>query len=217
MCGGMQMHINTIPECTARFKPAQTYFAGISVYLFVFGATWGPVPWLLGAEIFPIRARAKGSALANISDWAFNFLIAIFTPPLFDVLRAEYYFLLMRSCIVSFFIVFFIYPETGNMSLEQLGVAFGDDMPERIKSRVQTRELPARRIRNIIQMPIMGETDRVGCTRTAQEGDRLLLSLSSDEESSGQSSRRCSRQASSDVSSLTLRMEGNSNELNKLE
>lgn len=45
------------------------------IYMFSFGATWGPVPWALPSEIFPSSLRAKGVALSTCSNWLNNFII----------------------------------------------------------------------------------------------------------------------------------------------
>lgn len=96
------------------------------IYLFIFGATWGPIPWLLGAEVFPLRARAKGMALSTSVNWLSNFIIAFITPPLFSVLGGGYYFLLLGFTAVSGVVVYLIYPETAGKTLEELGAVFGD-------------------------------------------------------------------------------------------
>ncbi|KAH9050009.1 general substrate transporter [Lactarius hengduanensis] len=137
--GGLQYHSNTLPFGDARVPTADGIFAAVCVYLFIFGASWGPTPWLLGAEIFPLRARAKGMALSTISNWACNFIIAFITPPLFDAISGGYYFVLMGSCIVSGVVVFFVYPETAHATLEQLSQVFGDTSvldPEKVETMV---------------------------------------------------------------------------------
>lgn len=63
--GGVQFYSNSLPQGDARMGAAHGFFVCACVYLFFFGATWGPAPWLLGAEVFPIRARAKGMALST--------------------------------------------------------------------------------------------------------------------------------------------------------
>ncbi|KAF8450325.1 general substrate transporter [Boletus edulis BED1] len=124
--GGLQYYSNSLPEGPARIPVADGLFFGVCFYLFFFGATWGPGPWLLGAEIFPLRARAKGMSLSTGVNWLFNFIIAFITPPLFEVMNAGYYFLLVGFCIISFFVVWFVYPETAHKTLEELGEVFGD-------------------------------------------------------------------------------------------
>ena len=124
--GALQYHSNTLPEGPARIPVADGLFFGVCFYLFFFGATWGPGPWLLGAEIFPLRARAKGMSLSTGMNWLFNFIIAFITPPLFQVMNAGYYFLLVGFCVISFLVVWFVYPETAHRTLEELGQVFGD-------------------------------------------------------------------------------------------
>ncbi|PCH38061.1 general substrate transporter [Wolfiporia cocos MD-104 SS10] len=126
--GGLQLKSDTFPEGPARMPYADGIFAAICIYLFFFGATWGPAPYLLGAEIFPMRARAKGMALSTTSNWLSNFIIAFITPPLFSAIGGGYYFILLGFCVISGVFVFFVYPETAHRTLEELGEVFGDKM-----------------------------------------------------------------------------------------
>ncbi|EMD40454.1 hypothetical protein CERSUDRAFT_62439 [Gelatoporia subvermispora B] len=124
--GALQYHADSLPQGNARIPSADGIFAAVCLYLFVFGCTWGPGPWLLGAEIFPLRARAKGMALSTTSNWICNFIIAFITPPLFSAIDAGYYFILLGFCIISGFFVWAVYPETAHKTLEELGTVFGD-------------------------------------------------------------------------------------------
>ncbi|KAG2051358.1 general substrate transporter [Suillus hirtellus] len=124
--GGLQYYADSLPLGSARVPAADAIFFGVCLYLFFFGATWGPGPWLLGAEIFPLRARAKGMSLSTGTNWLFNFIIAFITPPLFNAINAGYYFVLVGFCIISVIVVWFVYPETAHHTLEELGEVFGD-------------------------------------------------------------------------------------------
>lgn len=103
--GGVQFYSNSLPVGDARMGAAHGFFVCACVYLFFFGATWGPGPWLLGAEVFPIRARAKGMALSTASNWASNFLIAFISPPLFKAIGGGYYFILAGFCGICKFTI----------------------------------------------------------------------------------------------------------------
>lgn len=42
-------------------------------YMISFGASWGPVPWAMPAEIFPSSLRAKGVAISTCSsEWLYS-------------------------------------------------------------------------------------------------------------------------------------------------
>lgn len=141
--GGLQYKGDSLPEGGAELPYADGIFAAICVYLFFFGATWGPAPYLLGAEIFPMRARAKGMALSTVSNWLSNFIIAFITPLLFAAINAAYYFILLGCCVISGLFVFFVYPETAHRTLEELGEVFGDKVGDMEPAQVaQTLQVP---------------------------------------------------------------------------
>lgn len=62
-------------------------------YLFVasYAPTWGPVSWTYPPELFPLRLRGKGVAMATSANWAFNTALGLFTPPSFENIRWKTY------------------------------------------------------------------------------------------------------------------------------
>jgi MFS family permease len=54
---------------------AWTSVAFLLFFMLTFGATWGPIPWAMPAEIFPSSLRAKGCAFGTMSNWGNNFII----------------------------------------------------------------------------------------------------------------------------------------------
>jgi hypothetical protein len=60
-----------------------TSVAFLMFYMFSFGASWGPVPWAMPAEIFPSSLRAKGVGISVASNWMNNFII-VSTPELHE-------------------------------------------------------------------------------------------------------------------------------------
>ncbi|CAI0647772.1 unnamed protein product [Colletotrichum noveboracense] len=77
VCAFTEAHI---PDINVR---ANGIYAFVVIYNAIYGFTWGPMPWLLPAEIFPLRARSKGMALATCSNWVFNFAIGMSAPDAF--------------------------------------------------------------------------------------------------------------------------------------
>jgi hypothetical protein len=112
-----------IPDPNVR---AHGIYAFVVIYNAIYGFTWGPIPWLLPAEIFPLRARSKGMALATCSNWLFNFAIGMSAPDAFAGIRGYYYVIIAGFCLVSVGLAYFYYVETANHTLEEIALAFGD-------------------------------------------------------------------------------------------
>ncbi len=84
------------------------------------------MPWLLPAEIFPLRGRSKGMALAATSNWIFNIVIGTVPPDTFAGIHGYFYLIIAGFCLSSAAWVYYYYVETANHTLEEIAVAFGD-------------------------------------------------------------------------------------------
>ncbi|KAF7351281.1 General substrate transporter [Mycena sanguinolenta] len=135
--GALKLYIERWPnQISVIIGGARGVVAGMSVYFFFFASTWGPIPWLLSAEIFPLKVRAKGMALSTMSDWIFEFIVAFVTPPLFEIMRGGYYFDLVGFCVISSVLPWLVFVETSCETLEEIGGIFGDEQaPPRAQRR----------------------------------------------------------------------------------
>ncbi|KAM0428511.1 hypothetical protein ACHAPT_006871 [Fusarium lateritium] len=97
-------------------------------YLFVasFAPTWGPVSWTYPPELFPLRLRGKGVALATSANWAFNTALGLFTPVAFENIRYKTYLIFGVFNVAMFVHVFFMFPETAGKTLEETEHMFED-------------------------------------------------------------------------------------------
>jgi SP family sugar:H+ symporter-like MFS transporter len=50
------------------------------IYIFCFGASWGPVVWVLLGEMFPNRVRGSALAVAAAAQWMTNFAVTMSFP-----------------------------------------------------------------------------------------------------------------------------------------
>ncbi|KAF2264258.1 MFS monosaccharide transporter-like protein [Lojkania enalia] len=98
----------------------------VMIYNAAFGASWGPIPWLYPPEILPLSIRAKGASLSTATNWAFNWLVGEMTPILQEHIAWRLYLIHAFFCAASFVVVWFIYPETANVRLEDMNSLFGD-------------------------------------------------------------------------------------------
>lgn len=98
----------------------------VMIYNASFGYSWGPIPWLYPPEILPLSIRSKGASLSTAANWAFNWLVGEMTPILQEWITWRLYLLHAFFCVVSFVVVYFIYPETCGVRLEDMDSLFGD-------------------------------------------------------------------------------------------
>ncbi|KAK0389781.1 hypothetical protein NLU13_3354 [Sarocladium strictum] len=98
----------------------------VMIYNAAFGYSWGPIPWLYPPEILPLSIRSKGASLSTATNWAFNWLVGMMTPVLQEWIQWRLYLLHAFFCCASFVIVYFIYPETCGVRLEEMDSIFGD-------------------------------------------------------------------------------------------
>ena len=90
-----------------------------NIFVVSFGASWGPVVWVLLGEIFPTRIRARALGVAAAAQWIANFLVTVSFPPLAAVSLVLTYGLYAAFASLSFLFVSRFIPETNGMSLEE--------------------------------------------------------------------------------------------------
>ncbi|KAK5044802.1 hypothetical protein LTR84_010458 [Exophiala bonariae] len=103
-----------------RLALAGTYLFGIA-----YSPGEGPVPFVYAAESMPLYIRDQGMGLVVSINWLFNWLIAFTLPQFINAFHetgAFYYY--SGWCVVLWFMIFFLVPETRNLSLEQLDLVF---------------------------------------------------------------------------------------------
>ncbi|HEY5320871.1 MAG TPA: sugar porter family MFS transporter [Galbitalea sp.] len=89
-----------------------------NVFVIAFGASWGPIIWVLLGEIFPNGIRARALGVAAAAQWIANFIVTITFPPLAAFSLAFTYGLYALFALLSLFFVLRIVPETKGRSLE---------------------------------------------------------------------------------------------------
>src|SRR3981189_62773 len=94
-------------------------------YIAFFAFSQGAVIWVYISEVFPNRVRAKGQSLGSFSHWIMNALIS-WTFPLMAASSGGYPFAFFSAMMVlQFFVVFFFYPETKGVTLEEMQKRLG--------------------------------------------------------------------------------------------
>ena len=92
-----------------------------NLYVISFGATWGPVVWVLLGEMFPGKIRAAGLAVAAAAQWLANFAISTSFPALADLGLQFAYGLYCVIAVLSLIFVRKAVQETKGRELEDMG------------------------------------------------------------------------------------------------
>ncbi|TYJ53900.1 hypothetical protein B9479_005449 [Cryptococcus floricola] len=102
----------------------------VVIYNAAFGMSWGPVPWLYPPEIMPLAFRAKGVSLSTATNWISNWWVGVSTPLFQELIGWRLYPMHAFFCAMSFVLVYFLYPETRGVALEDMDKLFGDEIDE---------------------------------------------------------------------------------------
>lgn len=109
--------------------PAIVPVVSIMVYSASFMFSWGPICWVLIAEIFPNTIRGAAMAIAVAFQWIFNFIVSSTFVPMYNMRLGEMgdkfghmfvYVLYGAICIVAAIFVYRLVPETKGKTLEQM-------------------------------------------------------------------------------------------------
>jgi len=101
--------------------PRLAAIAAISVYGVAFALSLGPIPNILSAELFPMRARSSCMAVSLGSQFLFNTIVGFTFPILRYHLGTRAVFAGFSAvCLAAWVFVGRFVPETKGSSLEQL-------------------------------------------------------------------------------------------------
>lgn len=137
ICGAAMMFAcELIVACVGTFTAAdnvvsqKVLVAFSCIFIGIFAATWGPIPWVVTSEIYPLATRGKQMAMSTASNWGINFLIGFITPYLVDTgagqagLGVKVFWLWSALCFAALLFSFFLIPETKGLSLEQVDLLY---------------------------------------------------------------------------------------------
>lgn len=101
----------------------------IMVYSASFMFSWGPICWVLIAEIFPNTIRGSAIAIAVAFQWIFNFIVSSTFLPMYNMRLGEMgdsfghmfaYGLYGAICVIAAIFVWKLVPETKGKTLEDM-------------------------------------------------------------------------------------------------
>ncbi len=124
--GGMMLSLSVLAWCfhsSSSASPTLAIAATICLlaYVVCFAFSMGPIGWILVAEVFPLRLRARGVAAATLGSGASNTLVAYTFLPLLALAGNSGTFSIYAAfCIVTLLFTYFLIPETTGRELESI-------------------------------------------------------------------------------------------------
>ena len=129
--GSLGMAVGALGVALSNFFTLPTFIpvASIMIYSASFMISWGPICWVLIAEIFPNTIRSGAVAVAVAFQWIFNFIVSATFVPMYNLSLGDMgdkfghmfvYLLYGFICILAAIFVWKLVPETKGKTLEDI-------------------------------------------------------------------------------------------------
>ena len=121
--GSLGMALGAIGVAITFGNPSMQLFCMVSimVYSASFMFSWGPICWVLIAEVFPNTIRGADVAIAVAFQWIFNWIVSTSFVPLANSMGYWFtYGLYGVICIIAAIFVWKLVPETKGKTLEDM-------------------------------------------------------------------------------------------------
>ncbi|PNS13804.1 High-affinity glucose transporter [Sphaceloma murrayae] len=88
----------------------------------IFSLSFGPISWVFMSEIMPMQIRGRG-----IGNWLVSTIFAQVSPIAYGDISWRYYLVfIVWNIVVTIPTIYFIFPETNKLSLEEIDLLFGE-------------------------------------------------------------------------------------------
>ena len=100
-------------------------FAGTLTFIAMFSLGWGPIPWLLMSELFPMKTRAVATGTVTCFNWLFVFITTVSFSHIIKISGISgILWIFAGITLVGFFFTLFFVPETRGRPLEDVAEMF---------------------------------------------------------------------------------------------
>ncbi|KAI0091157.1 general substrate transporter [Irpex rosettiformis] len=107
-----------------------SYVSLVAVYLYAvfYCVGWGPLPWVVAAEVAPNHVRTAALAVAIGVNWLFSFTVSKLTPIMMNNIHYGTYLVFGVFCLLMSIWAYFFLPETKGYALEDIRYLFEQDV-----------------------------------------------------------------------------------------
>ncbi|KAF5337831.1 hypothetical protein D9758_015703 [Tetrapyrgos nigripes] len=127
LAGAFSRLLRDHPEKASQYGGAAAFF--VFLYTAIFGATWLTIPWVYPTEIFPLEVRARGNAWGVVGWSIGNGWLTLLNPIMFNAIQENTLHIFGAINFLSIPMVWALYPETANRTLEEMDLLFASKSP----------------------------------------------------------------------------------------
>ncbi|XP_063925452.1 facilitated trehalose transporter Tret1 isoform X1 [Zophobas morio] len=104
----------------------------VCIFIIVFSLGFGPIPWMISAELLPPEIKSNASSLAATFNWLLAFIVTKFYGDLTKAISTDvtFYIFSVISLIGTVFIIFVV-PETKGKTLDEIQRELNGESPDR--------------------------------------------------------------------------------------
>lgn len=124
--GAIVMFIALVPNAVLSGLEDQTTAVGIGVMVFCalyvigFAYSWGPIVWVVCAEMFPMKTRGKATSLTTFTNWFWTTVVGVIFPIASSASLAGCFGFFAGVVLIATFFVYFKLPETANRTATEI-------------------------------------------------------------------------------------------------
>lgn len=100
-----------------------------AVFIIGFAFSWGPVVWIVCAEMFPFRTRSKSTGLTTMTNWLCTTVVGAVFPVASTASLSGCFAFFSVAIAVGTTVVYLFQPETANLSSLQIEAAYKTHKP----------------------------------------------------------------------------------------
>ncbi|XP_017066633.1 facilitated trehalose transporter Tret1-2 homolog [Drosophila eugracilis] len=99
----------------------------VSIFIIGFSLGFGPVPWLMMAELFAEDVKALAGSIAGTTNWVCAFIVTLLFPVLnVHIGAAACFAIFFGFALTAFFFILFLIPETKGKTLNEIQAKLGE-------------------------------------------------------------------------------------------
>jgi len=103
-------------------------FSGL--YVIGFAYSWGPVVWVVCAEMFPLRQRGKATGLTTFTNWTWTTIVGAVFPSAASASLSGCFGFFAAIVFIAVFVVYLLLPETANRTILEIDEEFNNHKPQ---------------------------------------------------------------------------------------